>query len=59
MSALNVWSANALLIKQLGLLEHYDSLSKGLIDSRDLVYFGSMIFILLSLTKLNLSSRKW
>jgi ABC-2 type transport system permease protein len=58
-SALNVWSENTLLIKQLGLLEHYQSLGKGLIDSRDVIYFLSVIFVLLSLTKLILGSRKW
>ena len=58
-SSLNVWSTNSLFIKQLGLLEHYESLSRGLIDSRDVVYFLSVIFILLSLTKLILGSRKW
>jgi ABC-2 type transport system permease protein len=58
-SALNVWSENALFIKQLGLLDHYESLSRGLIDSRDVIYFFSAIFILLSLTKLILGSRKW
>jgi ABC-2 type transport system permease protein len=58
-AALNVWSANALRIKQLGLLEHYTSMSKGLIDSRDVIYFLSVIVITLSLTKLILGSRKW
>lgn len=58
-STLNVWSTRSLLIKQLGLLEHYESLSRGLIDSRDVVYFLSVIVILLSLTKLILGSRKW
>jgi ABC-2 type transport system permease protein len=58
-STLDIWSDYSLFIKQLGLLEHYDALSKGLIDSRDVVYFLSVIFILLSLTKLILSSAKW
>jgi ABC-2 type transport system permease protein len=58
-SSLNVWSSGSLFIKQLGLLEHYESLSRGLIDSRDVVYFLSVIFLLLSLSKLILSSRKW
>jgi ABC-2 type transport system permease protein len=58
-SALNVWSENTLFIKQLGLLDHYESLSRGLIDSRDVIYFLSVIFLLLSLTKLTLGIRKW
>ncbi len=59
LSALNVWSANALLIKQLGLLEHYQSLARGLIDSRDVIFFASAILVMLSFTKLTLSIRQW
>lgn len=56
---LNVWSSNALFIKQIGLIYHYDSLSKGLIDSRDLVYFASFAAFVLLVTRLNLGVRKW
>jgi ABC-2 type transport system permease protein len=59
LASLNLWSANALRIKQLGILYHYESLSKGLIDTRDVIYFISVVFLLLSITKLNLSSRQW
>lgn len=59
LSAVNVWSVNALLIKQFGILYHYEAMSKGLIDSRDLVYFLSVIFLMLSITKLILGSRQW
>jgi ABC-2 type transport system permease protein len=58
-SGLAVWGPRALVIKQLGILFHYESMSRGLIDSRDLVYFGSVIFLALSITKLILSSRQW
>lgn len=58
-SSLNLWSENALIIKQLGILYHYDSLSKGLIDSRDLVYFASVIALMLLLTRINIGSRSW
>jgi ABC-2 type transport system permease protein len=59
LALLNVWSANALFIKQVGLLYHYDSLGKGLIDSRDLVYFISVIAIILLATRINLGTRTW
>jgi ABC-2 type transport system permease protein len=59
LSALHLWSADALVIRQLGLLEHYQSLGRGLIDSRDLVFFGSVILMMLSFTKLTLSIRQW
>jgi ABC-2 type transport system permease protein len=56
---LNVWSANTLIIKQLGILYHYESLSKGLIDSRDVVYFLSVIALMLLVTRITLGSRSW
>jgi ABC-2 type transport system permease protein len=59
LATMNIWSANALFIKQLGLLAHYDALSKGLIDSRDILFFLSVIIIMLSITKTILSSRQW
>jgi ABC-2 type transport system permease protein len=59
LALLNVWSAQSLTIKQLGLLHHYDSLSKGLIDSRNLVYMLSVIALMLLFTRLNLGTRSW
>jgi ABC-2 type transport system permease protein len=56
---LNVWSANTLFIKQLGIFYHYESLSKGLIDSRDVVYFLSVIALMLLVTRITLGSRSW
>jgi ABC-2 type transport system permease protein len=47
------------IIVNLGMQIHYNSLSLGLIDSRDVVYFAALIIIFLLLTKTVLSSRKW
>lgn len=58
-ATLNVWSVNALFIKQLGVLYHYDALSKGLIDSRDVIYFVSVGTCMLLISKTVLSSRSW
>jgi len=58
-ATLNVWSANALLIKQVGILYHYDALSKGLIDSRDVVYFLCVGAFMLMVSKTVLSARSW
>ncbi|HEX5168594.1 MAG TPA: gliding motility-associated ABC transporter permease subunit GldF [Cyclobacteriaceae bacterium] len=58
-ASINLWASNALLIKQLGIVYHYESLSKGLIDSRDLVYFFSVIFLMLLVTKIIVGSRSW
>jgi ABC-2 type transport system permease protein len=59
LSALNTWSAWVLVIKQFGILYHYESLGKGLIDSRDLIYFFSVTFMFLLLTKTVIGSRSW
>lgn len=48
-----------LFIQQLGMANHYSSMSRGVIDTRDLIYFLSVIVLFLSLTKLTLSIRKW
>jgi ABC-2 type transport system permease protein len=42
-------------IQQLGLYQHYKSISRGVIDSRDLIYFLSVSFFFLYLTKLKLN----
>ncbi|MGE0588810.1 MAG: gliding motility-associated ABC transporter permease subunit GldF [Cyclobacteriaceae bacterium] len=49
----------ALSLKEFGILYHYESLSRGLIDSRDLIYFISVTGIMIVGTKTVLSSRQW
>lgn len=46
-------------IISLGINDHYRSMSRGVIDSRDVVYFLSVISIFIFVTKLRLESRKW
>lgn len=46
-------------IINLGINEHYVSMSRGVIDTRDLVYFLSLSLFFLLLTKLKLDSFKW
>lgn len=48
-----------LVIKQIGVLYHYDSLSKGLIDSRDVIYFITITGFLLLTTRVIIGSRQW
>lgn len=43
----------------LGINEHYKSMSRGVIDSRDMIYFISVIAFFLLITKTILQSRKW
>lgn len=48
-----------LVIKTLGIYDHYISISRGVVDSRDVVYFLSVSALFLVLTKFSLESRKW
>jgi ABC-2 type transport system permease protein len=48
-----------LMVQSLGLNEHYSSMSRGVIDTRDLVYFLSVTAFFILLTKFSLESRKW
>ncbi len=46
-------------LERLGVVYHYNALSRGLLDSRDVLYFLSMITGVVLLTKLFIGSRKW
>jgi ABC-2 type transport system permease protein len=48
-----------LIVQSLGINAHYSSVSRGVIDTRDLVYFLSITGLFVLLTKLSLESRKW
>lgn len=43
----------------LGINEHYQSISRGVLDTRDVVYFISFVALFLGLTKLAVGGRKW
>lgn len=48
-----------LFLQSLGMQEHFRSLGRGLIDSRDVVYFLSFTAFFLLLTVISLERRKW
>jgi ABC-2 type transport system permease protein len=50
---------NDYLVENLGLSAHYNAMGKGVVDSRDVVYFLSVIALFIAFTKTALSSRKW
>lgn len=58
-ATINIWGKYSDAIDNLGIIYHYNEMSKGLIDSRNLIYFFSVITIALLLTKLKIGSRKW
>ncbi len=45
------------IINSLSVTYHFESLSRGVVDSKDLVYFGSIIFMGLFLTEVSLAKR--
>lgn len=59
MAALIADGSIALLVRQVGIQYHFESLSRGLIDSRDVVYFFALGGVLLLGAKTVLSSRSW
>ncbi|MGF1637327.1 MAG: gliding motility-associated ABC transporter permease subunit GldF [Cyclobacteriaceae bacterium] len=56
MPILGKWSAG---IEQMGILYHYNAMSRGLIDFRNVVYFFSVIGMMLLFTNFLMGSRKW
>ena len=46
-------------ISQLGLHFHYKSISRGVLDTRDLIYFASVSLLFIFATRLFLQKRKW
>ena len=47
------------LLQYLSIDYHYENIGRGVIDSRDVVYYLSLIVFMLSLAKISLESRKW
>ncbi len=46
-------------LKNMGIQQHYESMSRGVIDLRDVLYFCGVIMIFLLLTRIVVQSRKW
>ncbi|HAY88523.1 MAG TPA: gliding motility-associated ABC transporter permease subunit GldF, partial [Bacteroidetes bacterium] len=59
LSNLSLFGGLDSFVQSLGIQVHYDSISRGVVDTRDLVYFGSIIAVFLGLTLVVLDSRKW
>ena len=57
-TTLQTWKSYSLLLAQLGIQYHYEALSRGVIDSRDLLYFFSTISLLLFATGLVLRYKR-
>lgn len=49
----------ATVLVNLGINEHYQAISRGVLDTRDLIYFISFVLVFLGLTQLSVGGRKW
>ncbi|MFD0976802.1 gliding motility-associated ABC transporter permease subunit GldF [Salinimicrobium gaetbulicola] len=58
LAGFDIFSFGSFNLSDLGISAHYDSISRGVIDTRDLVYFFSFIIFFLFVTGFNLSSKK-
>lgn len=47
------------VLVRLGIASHYQSVSRGVVDLRDILYFAGLMTVFLGMSKLVLSSRKW
>jgi ABC-2 type transport system permease protein len=47
------------IIANLGISQHYMSMSRGVVDTRDILYFMGISTIFILMTKTSLESRKW
>mgnify|MGYP001066391182 CR=1 FL=1 len=56
-TTLKTWENYSLVIAQLGILYHYEALSRGVIDLRDVLYFCSFIGVSIMVANLALSKR--
>jgi ABC-2 type transport system permease protein len=59
LSQVDSFSGISAFVVRLGINEHYLSMSRGVLDTRDMLYYFSVIIIFLLLTKIVLQSRNW
>ncbi len=58
-SIMSFFGAFSLVVQNLGIEAHYSSISRGVIDTRDLIYFLSLISFFLFLATYSLARKKW
>jgi ABC-2 type transport system permease protein len=56
---IDLWKPLVPIFSYLGLGNHFESIGRGVIDSRDIIYYCSIIGLFLFLNVQSLSSRKW
>ncbi|MFY0689983.1 MAG: gliding motility-associated ABC transporter permease subunit GldF [Cyclobacteriaceae bacterium] len=58
LAAMDLWGQSSYYLEQLGIMFHYNSISKGMIDMQDVVYFMGFIAMVLYGTHLTLELKK-
>lgn len=56
---LNVLGPMVAVCEYISLLSHFNNVTRGVIDSRDLIYYGSVVVLFLYLNIKNIEARKW
>jgi len=59
LASLDALKSQSLLVLNLGISEHYTSISRGVVDSRDVVYFVGLTCVSLAAARTALQSRNW
>ena len=59
LASLPVFQSIDSFIMNLGINEHYKSISRGVVDSRDIIYYVATISLFIIVTKIKLQSRNW
>jgi ABC-2 type transport system permease protein len=57
-ASIDVWGSWSYYLEQIGSMFHYSSISRGVLDVRDLAYFLGVSFIFLMLTRLTLELKR-
>ncbi|MFT4739064.1 MAG: ABC-2 type transport system permease protein [Cyclobacteriaceae bacterium] len=57
-ASVDVWGSWSYYLEQIGSMFHYSSISRGVLDLRDLAYFLGVTFIFLMLTRLTLELKR-
>ncbi len=57
-AGINIWSEWSYVIGELGIMAHYASISRGLVDLKDVIYFISLVSLMLLITQLIIGWRK-
>lgn len=58
-SRISVFSSVESTLMNLGIAAHYQSISRGVLDTRDAIYFITFVALFLGFTKLAIGGRKW